>query len=56
MAFCEAGTGQVQGRYRAGMEQLYRDLVVMTKPSVSGAKIYPKDAQKSDLKRKKIQS
>jgi hypothetical protein len=56
MAFCEAGTGQVQGRYRAGMEQLYRDLVVMTKPSVSGAKIYPKDAQKTDLKRKKIQS
>ena len=55
-----ADTSQIQGRYRAdmgqiwaGIVQLLRKIVVMTRVSVTGAKIYPKDAQKSDLIRKK---
>ena len=36
-----------------GIVQLLRKIVVMTRVSVTGAKIYPKDAQKSDLIRKK---
>ena len=60
MGWYEAGIGQIQGRYRAdmgqiwaGIVQLLRKIVVMTRASVYGAKIYPKDAQKSDLIRKK---
>ena len=36
-----------------GIVQLLRKIVVMTRVSVAGAKIYPKDAQKSGLIRKK---
>ena len=45
----EADMGQIW----AGIVQLLRKIVVMTRVSVAGAKIYPKDAQKSDLIRKK---
>ena len=45
----EADMGQIC----AGIVQLLRKIVVMTRASVYGAKIYPKDAQKSDLKKKK---
>ena len=55
-----ADTQQIQVIYRAdmgqiwaGIVQLLRKIVVMTRVSVTGAKIYPKDAQKSDLIRKK---
>ena len=41
------------GQICAGIVQLLRKIVVMTRASVYGAKIYPKDAQKSDLIRKK---
>ena len=55
-----ADTSHIQGSYKsdtaqicAGIVQLLRKIVVMTRASVYGAKIYPKDAQKSDLIRKK---
>ena len=55
-----AVTSHIQGSYKsdtaqiwAGIVQLLRKIVVMTRASVYGAKIYPKDAQKSDLIRKK---
>lgn len=55
-----ADTSHIQGSYKsdtaqicAGIVQLLRKIVVMTRASVYGAKIYPKDAQKSGLIRKK---
>ena len=55
-----ADTSHIQGRYKsdtgqicAGIVQPLRKIVVMTRLSVSIAKIYPKDAQKSGLISKK---